>query len=292
MQEMSTSPNVLSVGRAKQATFLFGVVSLLIACGGTDEDSIPSTSESVITTVSTPNETTTTVLPTAVSDAVFGALSDGSVAALTDVIELVTPGSPAEILVRHQLSVARFATEVDAEIAALPTTTTTTVVVDTTDASTTSTTVELGCEWTNSCTVYETPIFDNEGDLRSFSVNGTPVEQILIGPGPLVVVESVQARVVSGYRAPTGVTALIVSVTAGDEALTTFGFAAIQRPFTAENSAPVETDGAWGAEQIAAGQSGEMLLVFPDTPLDGDIVLSVVTSSSIDLELELPLITP
>jgi len=88
------------------------------------------------------------------------------------------------------------------------------------------------------------------------------------------------------------VTALIVSVTAGDEALTTFGFAAIQRPFTAENSAPVETDGAWGAEQIAAGQSGEMLLVFPDTPLDGDIVLSVVTSSSIDLELELPLITP
>ena len=292
MQEMSTSPNVLSVGRAKQATFLFGVVSLLIACGGTDEDSIPSTSESVITTVSTPNETTTTVLPTAVSDAVFGALSDGSVAALTDVIELVTPGSPAEILVRHQLSVAGFAAEVDAEIAALPTTTTTTVVVDTSDGSTTSTTVELGCEWTNSCTVYETPIFDNEGDLRSFSVNGTPLEQILIGPGPLVVVESVQARVVSGYRAPTGVTALIVSVTAGDEALTTFGFAAIQRPFTAESSAPVETDGAWGAEQIAAGQSGEMLLVFPDTPLDGDIVLSVVTSSSIDLELELPLITP
>ena len=292
VREMSSSPNVLTVGRAKQATFLFGVVSLLIACGGTGDEAIPTTTESVITTVSPPDETTTTVLPTAISEAVFGALSDGSIAALANVTELVTPGSPADILVRHQLSVAGFAAEADAEIAALPTTTSTTVVVDTTDASTTSTTVELGCEWTNSCTVYETPIFDNEGNLRSFSVNGTPLEQILIGPGPLVVVESVQARVVSGYRAPSGVTALIVSVTAGDEALTTFGFAAIQRPFTAENSAPVETGGAWGAEEIAAGQTGEMLLVFPDTPLDGDIVLSVVTSSSVDLELELPLITP
>lgn len=289
---MSASPNVLPVGRLNQTAFLVCVVPLLFACGGTSDEAIPSTTESVITTAATPNETTTSVLPTAISEAVFSALSDGSVAALANVIELVTPGSPAEILVRHQLSVARFAAEADADIAALPTTTTTTVVVDTTDASTTSTTVELGCEWTNNCTVYETPIFDNEGNLRSFSVNGTPLEQILIGPGPLVVVESVQGRVVSGYRAPSGVTALIVSVTAGDEALTTFGFAAIQRPFTSENSAPVETDGAWGAEEIAVGQSAEMLLVFPDTPLDGDIVLSVVTSSSVDLELELPLISP
>ena len=178
----------------------------------------------------------------------------------------------------------------------MPSTTSTTIeppAVEELDASSsTTTTVELGCDWTNTCTVYDKPVFDNEGMLRSLSINGVPVEQLVIGPGPLVAAESVQARVVSGYRAPTGVTALIVSVTAGEESLTTFGFAAIQRPLTTGSAAPIEASGAWGAEQIAAGQSGEMLLVFPDTPLDGDVVFSVVTSSSIDLELELPLITP
>ena len=123
-------------------------------------------------------------------------------------------------------------------------------------------------------------------------MNGVPLEQVVIGPGPLSVVETVQARVVSGYRAPSGVTAVLVSVTAADEALTIFGFAAIHRPLTSADLQPVETLGSWGADQIAAGQSGEILLVFPDTPLDGDVVLTVVTSSSIDLELELALITP
>jgi hypothetical protein len=153
-------------------------------------------------------------------------------------------------------------------------------------------TVLEGCESTNTCTVYDTPVFDEEGWLRSFSVNGVPLEQVVIGPGPLSVVETVQARVVSAYRAPSGVTAVLVSVTATDEALTIFGFAAIHRPLTSADLQPVETLGSWGADQITAGQSGETLLVFPDTPLDGDVVLTVVTSSSIDLELELALITP
>ena len=109
------------------------------------------------------------------------------------------------------------------------------------------------------CTVYDTPVFDNEGGLRSFSVNGVPLEQAVIGPGPLSVVETVQARVVSAYRAPSGVTAVLVSVTAADEALTIFGFAAIHRPLTSADLQPVQTLGSWGADQIAAGQSGETL---------------------------------
>lgn len=272
---------------------------MLAACGGDDVDVAPTTSAVVVTTMPPVNETTTTVSSTEISEAVFAAMSDGSAEALASVTAVVTPGSPADIAVRHQLTVAELAAITEDEIAAMPTTTSTTsttVEVGSTTSTaaapeSTSTVVE-GCESTNTCTVYDTPVFDDEGGLRSFSVNGVPLEQVVIGPGPLSVVETVQARVVSAYRAPSGVTAVLVSVTAADEALTIFGFAAIHRPLTSADLQPVETLGSWGADQIAAGQSGEILLVFPDTPLDGDVVLTVVTSSSIDLELELALITP
>ena len=272
---------------------------MLAACGGDDVDVASTTSAVVVTTLPPVNETTTTVSSTEISEAVFAAMSDGSAEALASVTAVVTPGSPADIAVRHQLTVAELAAIAEDEIAAMPTTTSTTsttVEVGSTTSTvaapeTTSTVVE-GCESTNTCTVYDTPVFDDEGGLRSFSVNGVPLEQVVIGPGPLSVVETVQARVVSAYRAPSGVTAVLVSVTAADEALTIFGFAAIHRPLTSADLQPVETLGSWGADQITAGQSGEILLVFPNTPLDGDVVLTVVTSSSIDLELELALITP
>jgi hypothetical protein len=273
---------------------------MLAACGGDDADVAPTTSAVVVTTMPPVNETTTTVSSTEISEAVFAAMSDGSAEALASVTAVVTPGSPADIAVRHQLTVAELAAITEDEIAAMPTTTSTTTSTTVEAGSTTSTvaapettsTVVEGCESTNTCTVYDTPVFDDEGGLRSFSVNGVPLEQVVIGPGPLSVVETVQARVVSAYRAPSGVTAVLVSVAAADEALTIFGFAAIHRPLTSADLQPVETLGSWGADQIAAGQSGEILLVFPNTPLDGDVVLTVVTSSSIDLELELALITP
>ena len=298
VREFATSPIVRAVNRVGYMLCAAGVV-MLAACGGDDADVAPTTSAVVVTTMPPVNETTTTVSSTEISEAVFAAMSDGSAEALASVTTVVTPGSPADIAVRHQLTVAELAAIAEDEIAAMPTTTSTTsttVEVGSTTSTvaapeTTSTVVE-GCESTNTCTVYDTPVFDDEGGLRSFSVNGVPLEQVVIGPGPLSVVETVQARVVSAYRAPSGVTAVLVSVTAADEALTIFGFAAIHRPLTSADLEPVETLGSWGADQIAAGQSGEILLVFPDTPLDGDVVLTVVTSSSIDLELELALITP
>lgn len=299
VREFATSPIVRAVNRVGYMLCAAGV-AMLAACGGDDVDVAPTTSAVVVTTMPPVNETTTTVSSTEISEAVFAAMSDGSAEALASVTAVVTPGSPADIAVRHQLTVAELAAIAEDEIAAMPTTTSmttsTTVEVGSTTSTvaapeTTSTVVE-GCESTNTCTVYDTPVFDDEGGLRSFSVNGVPLEQVVIGPGPLSVVETVQARVVSAYRAPSGVTAVLVSVTAADEALTIFGFAAIHRPLTSADLQPVETLGSWGADQIAAGQSGEILLVFPDTPLDGDVVLTVVTSSSIDLELELALITP
>ena len=284
VREFATSPIVRAVNRVGYMLCAAGVV-MLAACGGDDVDVAPTTTAVVVTTVSPVDETTTTVSSTEISEAVFAAISDGSAEALARVIGVVTPGSPADIAVRHQITVAELRAIAEDEIAAMPTTSTMTA------PETTSMVVE-GCESTNTCTVYDTPVFDNEGGLRSFSVNGVPLEQAVIGPGPLSVVETVQARVVSAYRAPSGVTAVLVSVTAADEALTIFGFAAIHRPLTSADLQPVETLGSWGADQIAARQSGETLLVFPDTPLDGDVVLTVVTSSSIDLELELALITP
>ena len=284
VREFATSPIVRAVNRVGYM-LCTAVVVMLAACGGDDVDVAPTTTAVVVTTVPPVNETTTTVSSTEISKAVFAAMSDGSAEALASVIGVVTPGSPADIAVRHQSTVAELRAIAEDEIAAMPTTSTMTA------PETTSMVVE-GCESTNTCTVYDTPVFDNEGGLRSFSVNGVPLEQAVIGPGPLSVVETVQARVVSAYRAPSGVTAVLVSVTAADEALKIFGFAAIHRPLTSADLQPVETLGSWGADQIAAGQSGETLLVFPDTPLDGDVVLTVVTSSSIDLELELALITP
>ena len=295
VREFATSPIVRAVNRVGYMLCAAGVV-MLAACGGDDVDVAPTTTAVVVTTVPPVNETTTTVSFTEISEAVFAAMSDGSAEALASVIGVVTPGSPADIAVRHQIKVAELAAIAEDEIAAVPTTTSTTAEVGSTTSTITapetmSTAVE-GCESTNTCTVYGTPVFDGEGGLRSFSVNGVPLEQVVIGPGPLSVAEMVQARVVSAYRAPSGVTAVLVSVTAADEALTIFGFAAIHRPLTSADLQPVETLGSWGADQIAAGQSGETLLVFPDTTLDGDVVLTVVTSSSIDLELKLALITP
>ena len=294
VREFATSPIVRAVNRVGYMLCAAGVV-MLAACGGDDVDVAPSTTAVVVTTVAPVNETTTTVSSTEISKAVFAAISDGSAEALASVIGVVTPGSPADIAVRHQIRVAELRAIAEDEIAAMPTTSTTVEVGSTTSTMTAPETTSMvveGCESTNTCTVYDTPVFDNEGGLRSFSVNGVPLEQVVIGPGPLSVVETVQARVISAYRAPSGVTAVLVSVSAADEALTIFGFAAIHRPLTSADLQPVETLGSWGADQIAAGQSGETLLVFPDTPLDGDVVLTVVTSSSIDLELELALITP
>ena len=299
VREFATSPIVRAVNRVGYMLCATGVV-MLAACSGDDADVAPTTSAVVVTTMPPVNETTTTVSSTEISEAVFAAMSDGSAEALASVTAVVTPGSPADIAVRHQLTVAELAAIAEDEIAEMPTTTSTTTSTTVEVGSTTSTvaapettsTVGEGCGSRNTCTVYDTPVFDDEGGLRSFSVNGVPLEQVVIGPGPLSVVETVQARVVSAYRAPSGVTAVLVSVTAADEALSIFGFAAIHRPLTSADLQPVETLGSWGADQIAAGQSGEILLVFPDTPLDGDVVLTVVTSSSIDLELELALITP
>ena len=299
VREFATSPIVRAVNRVGYMLCAAGVV-MLAACGGDDADVAPTTTAVVVTTMPPVNETTTTVSSTEISEAVFAAMSDGSAEALASVTAVVTPGSPADIAVRHQITVAELAVIAEAEIAAMPTTTSMTTSTTAEAGSTTSSvaapestsTVVEGCESTNTCTVYDTPVFDDEGGLRSFSVNGVPLEHVVIGPGPLSVVETVQARVVSAYRAPSGVTAVLVSVTAADEALTIFGFAAIHRPLTSADLQPVETLGSWGADQIAAGQSGEILLVFPDTTLDGDVVLTVVTSSSIDLELKLALITP
>ncbi|MGB0470644.1 MAG: hypothetical protein ACPGKP_08605, partial [Ilumatobacteraceae bacterium] len=141
-----------------------GVV-MLAACGGDDADVAPTTSAVVVTTMPPVNETTTTVSSTEISEAVFAAMSDGSAEALASVTAVVTPGSPADIAVRHQLTVAELAAIAEDEIAAMPTTTSTTT-SSVAPPESTSTVVE-GCESTNTCTVYDTPVFDDEGGLRS-----------------------------------------------------------------------------------------------------------------------------
>ena len=103
------SPNVRVVKRVRCATGLVPICLALVACGGDDDSAVSTTTDDVVVTVPTSDATTTTIASTEISDAVFAALSGGSVDALSQVTALVTPGSPADILVRHQLSVAAFA---------------------------------------------------------------------------------------------------------------------------------------------------------------------------------------
>ena len=269
----------------------------LTGCGvfGGDDAVETTVATSVVTSVVTTTSTVAPVVSTVSADAVFAALAARDPAALADVVALVTPGSPAAVLVAHQLTVATLRAEVpELSTTSTSTSTSTTLVSSESSTSLVATTVPDTTTTPTDPVRFSDPVFDDEGLVRSFSVDGASIEGSVLEVGPVTVVDDVQGRVASVYRTAAGQLSMLIDVTAGAEALEVFGFAAVHRPRTiaSGSSGLVETSGAWGDSSVAAGASTRLLLVFDDASLDGDVLVTVVTASGVDLDLVLPLIAP
>ena len=269
----------------------------LTGCGvfGGDDAVETTVATSVVTSVVTTTSTVAPVVSTVSADAVFAALAARDPAALADVVALVTPGSPAAVLVAHQLTVATLRAEVP-ELATTSTSTSTSTTLVSSESSTSlvATTVPDTTTAPTDPVRFSDPVFDDEGLVRSFSVEGASIDGSVLEAGPVTVVDDVQGRVASVYRTAAGQLSMLIDVTAGAEALEVFGFAAVHRPRTiaSGSSGLVETSGAWGDASVTAGASTRLLLVFDDASLDGDVLVTVVTASGVDLDLVLPLIAP
>lgn len=279
-----------------------GAVTLVVlafgasACGvfGGDE-SAPETTV-VVTTL--PASTSSAVSTTdagrvlEVSAELFAALGSGDAAVLESASALVTPGSPAAVLVGHQATVAALAAEVVLPEATTTTTTTSTAPGSQTAVEATTTTVPVAAPPVD--VVYSDPVFDDAGLVRSFSVNGVSIDSLVREAGPVSVVEGVQGRIASAYRTASGRVSVLFDVTAGDEELRVFGFASVHRARTISDgsSGLTEAIGAWGVDSVPAGASTRMLVVFDDGALDGEVLVTVLTESGVDLDLVLPLIAP
>lgn len=271
-------------------------------CGVFGGDDAATETTAVVTTV----PVTTSAVSTTdagrvleVSAELFAALGSGDAMVLESASSLVTPGSPAAVLVAHQATVAALAAEV-----VLPEATTTTILATTTMPVTESTVTDTTVPDTTTTTVaalspsvdvvYSDPVFDDAGLVRSFSINGVSIDALVREAGPVSVVEGVQGRIASVYRTASGRVSVLFDVTAGDEALSVFGFAAVHRArtITDGSSGLTEALGAWGVDSVPAGASTRMLVVFADGALDGEVLVTVLTESGVDLNLVLPLIAP
>ncbi|MGA1568037.1 MAG: hypothetical protein ACO38K_00115 [Ilumatobacteraceae bacterium] len=281
---------------------LAGALTLLVvvfgasACGvfGGDDTATETTvaATTVPATTSVVVSTTDAGRVLEVSAELFAALGSGDAAVLASASSLVTPGSPAAVLVAHQATVAALAAEVILPEASSTTTSTPaeSTVTDTTVLDTTTTTESV----LPVDVVYADAVFDDEGLVRSFSVNGVSIDSLVREAGPVSVVEGVQGRIASAYRTAAGRVSVLFDVTAADEALSVFGFAAVHRARTISDgsSGLTEAFGAWGVDSVSAGASSRMLVVFDDGALDGEVLVTVLTESGVDLDLALPLIAP
>ena len=284
----------------------------LVACGGDEPDAVPEgrslPAVDAPSTTSTPGidaVTSTTVPPVEVAERVVDALATREAEAIAGVLEATVPGSPAAVFVEHQARVAALL----AEYAAQPSTTTTVSDSASSDpVASTSTTnappvvtapdgVGSVCATAFECTVFAEPEFDAAGRLRSFSIDGVPVGDLVRSAGPVVAAEAapVQMRVVSAYRTASERVSVIVEVVNGSETtVSPFSFAAVHRHRTiADGSAGVvEAEGAWGSTTVEPGATTRHLVVFGAGPIDGEVLMNAVTADGLDLAFVLPLIAP
>lgn len=281
----------------KRLVAVVPLAMVLSACGvfgggdATPETTVQSTLVMPSSTTVQVSTTDTTRLAERAAE-LFGVLDRGDAAELVAASSLVTPGSPAAVLVAHQAAVATLVAELTLPEATTSTSSTTTsTFVDTSIAiDATTTTVEPMVAEVR----YGDPVFDDDGLVRSFSINGDSLDGLIREAGPVVVVEGVQGRIASVYRTAAGRVSALIDVTAADEGLTVFGFAAVHRAraIDAGSSGLTEAIGAWGVDSVPAGASTRILVVFGDGALDGEVLITVVTDAGVDLDLVLPLIAP
>lgn len=288
----------------------------LVACGGDDPAAVPDDRSvtgdgaSVGTTVVTLPQvsTTSTVPPLAVAESVFDALVTRDAAAIDGVLALTAVDSPAAVFVGHQARVAALLDEFAGPAPTSSSSSTTTSPTATPDSSTSSTTVAAPpvtasdgvgsvCATAFQCTTFAAPEFDAVGALRSFTVDGVPIAELVRSEGPDVLAElaPVRMRVVSAYLTSAGsVSVVIETVNESEQTVSPFMFAAVHRhrSVAAGSTGLVEAEGAWGPSTVAAGATAQHLLVFGEGPIDGEVLVSAVTADGVDVDLVVPLLKP
>jgi hypothetical protein len=293
---------------------VLAVLAATVGCGGEDEpvavpDGRVAPAAEAPTTTGAATVTSTMVPPLEVAEQVFAALASRDADTIGAVASLTVPGSPAAVIVGHQSQVAALLDEFAAAATSSTTVAAPSIDVASTTTSTTTTTatavpvvttpdgVGSVCVTEFECTVFASPEFDAVGLLRSFSVDGVALDEVLRSAGPVVVADglAVQLRVASAYRTAAGrVSVLVEVVNQSEVAVSPFAFAAVHRHRTVADGSNglVEAEGAWGPASVPAGGSGRSLIVFGAGPVDGEVLVSVVTDDGLDLEFVLPLLSP
>lgn len=279
-----------------------------VACGGDEPVAVPEDrplpAEDAPSTTSASGidaMTSTTVPPVEVAERVFDALATRDADTIAGVLEATVPGSPAAVFVEHQARVAALLAEYAAPP---PTTTSTTIATSDTSSTTTQPPVVTApdgvgsvCATAFECTVFAEPEFDAVGLLRSFSIDGVPVGDLVRSAGPVVAADAVpvQMRVVSAYRTASQRVSVLVEVVNGAETtVSPFAFAAVHRHRTIADGSNgvVEAEGAWGPMTVEPGASTRHLIVFGAGPVDGEVLMNAVTADGLDLAFVLPLLSP
>jgi hypothetical protein len=145
----------------------------------------------------------------------------------------------------------------------------------------------LVCDVDEDCVRYGALVVDEAtGMLSSFSIDGISLAGRVAGDGPSGEVDGIQARVGSAYRSNGGeVTIVVVIENESDVAVQPFGFAATYQPTNAVSS--IEANGAWGADTIAAGASGEQLIAFAGGEIGGLLRISALRTDGLDIGMAL-----
>jgi hypothetical protein len=270
------------------------------ACGGDeaavvpDGRSVPDDGASVETTLVTlpPVSTSSTVPPLEVAESVFDALATRDATVIAGVLDLTASGSPAAVFVEHQAQVTGLLDEfVDPTTSPTVSTTVAAPVVTAPDG------VGSVCASASRCTTFAAPEFDAVGALRSFTVDGVPLADLVRSSGPEVLAETaaVRMRVVSAYLTSAGSVSVVVeTVNESEQVVSPFMFAAVHRhrSVAAGSTGLVEVEGAWGPSAVAAGATARHLLVFGEGPIDGEVLVNAVTADGVDVALVVPLLKP
>lgn len=155
----------------------------------------------------------------------------------------------------------------------------------------------LVCEVDGRCSTYSGVVTEpSSGRLTSFSVDGSPLTGRIAGSGPAADRDGIVVRVDSAYVTVTGDLFVVLDVANTSEfAVELFGFAAVLQPTGSSGQsagATTEAAGAWGVAKIDADSTGELLLVFPSSSLDGVVKLSGLRDDGLDVAFEVVVPAP
>ena len=268
---MAAGTNSSHSDRPSSTVIAFIVTGLIVITGwvlisslGGDDQPPPTTSTTVLPSTTRPPSSA--VESMRAIDIYFEALASRSTSRVDDMLASAAPDSPAEKYARHQVAVRDILGPATPGSA-------------TRSANSTMVCTTPALEREIVCTEFGDLVTNNEL-LESFSVEGQPVEALVVVNGPPAVVGDVTVRVNSAYQSPTSKALLIVlKVDNGSsQDFETFGFSAEYRPD--DTTAPVLVDGSWGTGTTPAGERSQLLLRIPDVALHGAILLTGWSSGS------------